>query len=154
MKKYIIVLILFINITACKKERPTLEPAGSKVEGIQDDWKLFRVMQYDEISQKELDVSSVYIGKQPMVLTFKISGTDTAYTNLPGTSVNYLGENGTWHFDNNEFPTTLTIRFDGNDHILKLNRTVRPQDQTLEFKFSKVCHGKRVVSYNYTFKRM
>ncbi len=154
MKKLIIIIsIIQLTIGSCKEDRPELPPAGSKVEGIQDDWSLFKVMQYDEISQKELDVSSVYIGADPMKMNFKIEGQDTLYTITTGSSINYLGNNGTWRFDDNEFPTTLTINFDGNDHILKLNRTVRPQDQTLEFKFSKVCSGKRVVSYNYTFKR-
>lgn len=154
MKKiWIIAITLQIGLMACKKERPELPPAGSNVDGIQDEWILSKVVQYDEITQKVLDVSSVYIGADPMKLQFKISGSDTAYTAVSGTSVNYLGNAGTWSFDNYEYPTRLIVNFNGNDHVLPLLRTVRPTAQSLEFKYTKICRGKAVVSYLYSFKR-
>ncbi|MCB9252779.1 MAG: DUF5004 domain-containing protein [Flavobacteriales bacterium] len=154
MKKLTTILLFLPLIWAsCKKERPSLDPPGSKVDGIRDEWVLFQVKQFDEITENELDVSSVYIGNDPMKIEFKIENTDTLYSVTEGSSLNYLGSNGNWRFDNNEFPEKLIVNFDGNDIFLKLNRTVRPTDQTLEFKFSKVCHGRRVVSYNYVFKR-
>lgn len=154
MKK-IIILILTIQVAlvSCKKERPELEPAGSNVEGIQDDWTLSKVVQFDEITLKELDVSSVYIGSDPMKMNFKIAGNDTTYTVVKGSSINYLGSSGTWSFDDFEFPTKLILKIAGNDNYMPLLRTVRPTSQSLEFKFTKICGGKKVVSYKYSFKR-
>lgn len=154
MKKIIIlILAIQVSLVSCKKERPELEPAGSNVEGIQDDWTLFKVIQYDEITQKELDVSSVYIGTDPMKMNFKINGSDTIYSVVKGSSINYLGTSGTWTFDDFEFPTRLILTVAGNDNYMPLLRTVRPTSQSLEFKFTKICSGKKVVSYKYSFKR-
>jgi len=154
MKKIIIlILVIQVSLVACKKERPELEPAGSNVEGIQDDWTLAKVVQFDEITLKELDVSSVYIGTDPMKINFKINGTDTSYSVIKGSSINYLGSTGTWSFDDNDYPTKLILNIAGNDNYMPLLRTVRPTSQSLEFKFTKICSGKKVVSYKYSFKR-
>jgi len=153
MKKIIILITAFLAISSCKNDRLQLAPAASKIAGIQDDWTLNQVIQIDEISQRELDVSQVYIGTSPMQINFKINGTDTTYSVVNGTSANYLGNSGTWKFDDINYPTKLIINHNGNDYQLPLIRTVREGDPNLEFRYTKVCSGKNVVSYKYIFKR-
>jgi len=153
MKKIMIIVAGLSILGSCKKDRPELPPPSSKIIGIQDDWILSKVIQVDEITQKELDVSSVYKGRDPMKINFKITGTDTLYSVIPGSSANYLGTSGKWKFDDNTYPTKVIITHDGNDSYLPLLRTIREGDPTLEFKYTKVCRGRNVVSYNYIFSR-
>ena len=154
MKKIAIILAGLCIWAGCKRDRKELPAPASKVAGIQDDWVLSKVLQFDEISQKELDVSTVYLGADPTRINFRISGVDTAYTVVPGTSVNYLGTSGQWRFDDNNYPTKLIVTHDGNTYHLPLLRTIREGDPTLEIKYTKVCSGKNVVSYKYIFKRL
>jgi len=153
MKNILFILLALLALGSCKKDRPELAPPASKIAGIQDDWTLNKVIQVDEISQRELDVSQVYIGLTPMQINFKISGTDTAYSVVKGTSANYFGNSGTWKFDDNLYPTKLILNHDGNDYQLPLLRTVREGDPNLEIKYRKICSGKNVVTYKYIFKR-
>ena len=55
MKKIMILIASFSMLMACKKDRPELQPPASKMVGIQDDWQLSKVIQFDEITQRELD---------------------------------------------------------------------------------------------------
>lgn len=154
MKKIILLIACFSTLIACKKDRAELKPAASKFIGIQDDWQLSKVIQFDEITQRELDVSLVYIGATPMKVSFNATATDTIYSVVSGTSANYLGTNGKWKFDDYEYPTKVILNYDGNDHYLPLLRTIREGDPTLELKYTKVCHGRNVVSYKYIFTRI
>jgi hypothetical protein len=154
MKKIMILIASCSMLMACKKDRPELQPPASKMVGIQDDWQLSKVIQFDEITQRELDVSSVYIGTDPMKVNFKVTPTDTVYSVIAGSSANYLGTAGKWKFDNTEYPTKVIINYDGNEYNLPLLRTIREGDPTLEIKYTKVCRGRNVVSYKYIFTRI
>lgn len=153
MKKIVFIIAGLLTLWACKRDRAELAAPLSKIAGIQDDWTLYKVVQYDEITQKELEVTTVYLGNDPMKINFSITGTDTIYSVIPGTSKNYFGTTGKWHFDNNDYPTKLIINNAGNDSYMPLLRTIREGDPSLEFKYTKVCSGRNVVSYKYFFKR-
>ena len=154
--KYLLLLLLtgLVVMTACDPERATLEPAGSKLDGINDTFTLTSVVQVDQITSEfdnTLDVSSAFIGATASTITY--SSSDFTWTYTPGDSPDYLGAGGTWAFDDNDFPTKITMIEGANTYDLTLLRTIRPSDQTLEFQLDKTCYGAPNLSYQYTFTR-
>jgi len=157
MKKQLIItlsILALFSTNACKKEKLELEPPSSKVEGISDTWVLKEVTQVDEANPlfPEMEVSEAFIGNQALEMSFE--STNFTYSVEEGDSPNYFGTNGTWSFDNNEYPTLVNIVHDGKEEVLQLLRTVRTVDQTFEFQYFRTCeNGKRVVSYKMVFER-
>lgn len=154
--KYLVLLLLagLVTMTACKKEDLVLDPPGSKLEGINDTFTLTSVVQVDQLTtsfDNTLDVSSAFIGTDPATLTYKSS--DFTWTYEPGDSPDYLGPSGSWSFDDNDYPTMISMVQGANTFDLTLLRTIRPQDQTLEFQLDRSCSGGPNVSYQYTFTR-
>lgn len=159
MKKFIPIALLFalgvFTLNSCKKERLELEPPSSKLEGINATWKLIEVIQVDEADAlfPEMEVSEAFIGEDGLEITF--NSNDFSYSVRAGESPNYFGTSGTWAFDDNEFPTLISISHDGKTENLNLLRTVRTVDKTLEFRYYRQCAdaGKNVVSYKMVFER-
>ncbi len=152
----IIFVLIAVATFSCSEDRPKLGPPSSKLAGINDTWVLTGVEQLDENATRNniLDVSSVYIGSIPTEISF--DSDSFTYVVIAGTSPNFMGDSGTWSFDDNNYPTLFTITHDGITERCSLNRTVRTVDQTLEFKYSRYCDpdlSKKTVSYNYTFTR-
>ena len=153
--KYLLLLLLtgVLVFSSCE-ERRTLDPAPSKLEGINDTFTLTTVVQVDQITSEfdnTLDVSSAFIGTNPSTITF--NSEDFTWNYEPGDSPDYLGAGGSWSFDDNEFPTLISVNNGGTTFDLTLLRTIRPQDQTLEFQLDKSCGTTPTVSYQYTFTR-
>lgn len=159
MKKIHTVALLLmmgsISLHSCKKDRLELEAPSSKLEGINATWKLKEVIQVDEADAlfPEMEVSEAFIGEDGLEITFNSS--DFSYAVNAGESPNYFGTTGTWAFDDNEFPTLISITHDGKTENLNLLRTVRTVDKTLEFRYYRQCAeaGKNVVSYKMVFER-
>lgn len=153
---YLLLMLLagLVFMTSCKPEELTLDPAGSKLDGINDTFTLTSVIQVDQITsefENTLDVSSAFIGTAPASITYNSADFTWSYT--PGDSPDYLGSGGSWSFDDNDYPTMISMVQGANNFDLTLLRTIRPQDQTLEFQLDKSCSGTPNVSYQYTFTR-
>ena len=148
-------LILAATISSCKEDRPTLQPPGSKLEGINATFELYEVSQVDELTlsfNKERDVTAAFLGTNPGTITF--DSENFTYSVEANDSPNYLGTEGTWAFDDNEFPTMITLNTsDGRTLELPMLATIRPQDQHLKFMLTKSCNGETNLSYKYNFKR-
>lgn len=155
-----IMLLTFLGFSACKK-RPVLNAPASKTQGIAGTWKLYLIEQVDVNnklgnirSDTVLDVTSVYLGsKTPMQLSISASGT---YSLSPGVADSYFKKtSGNWKFNNNDYPTMLIMdNATAEENRLFLLTPTRPQDPVLGIKASKVCSGRRTVSYNLFYKRM
>jgi hypothetical protein len=154
--KTILLLLLtgLVVMTACKPDTPELQEPGSKLDGINDMFTLTSVVQVDQLTsefENTLDVSSAFIGNTPATIMY--NSADFTWTYTPGDSPDYIGASGTWAFDDNEFPTLITMTEGANTYDLTLLRTIRPQDATLEFQLDRSCGGAPNVSYQYTFTR-
>jgi hypothetical protein len=144
-------LTLALVVAGCKPESPVLDPAPSKLEGINDTFTLVEVMQvdYNGIGLTELDVSGIFIGSTPATIAFN-SG-DKTFTYNTGTSLDFLGSGGSWAFDNDDYPTKLMMTSGADQYDLVLVRTIRPQEQFLEVELTRPCGG--ATGYRYKFAR-
>lgn len=149
-----LILALALGFTACKKKEYVLDDAPSKLEGINGTFTLSKVMQVDQKTlsvDNTMDVSSVFIGATPAKVTF--SSSDLTFSYDPGSSIDFIGASGTWAFDNNEYPTKVTMNSTTGTYDLNLIRTIRPSDATLEVELDRVCRGEVTSSYQYIFAR-
>jgi hypothetical protein len=161
IKALALIAVLTVSFSACEQSIPPIGEPFGKLEGINGTWVLNKVTQTDELTlslNNSIDVSAVFIGNDPTVLTFNSS--DFTYTITNGTPPEFLGTSGTWSFENesdpalnNDYPTHLILNSGGNTLSLPLNRTVRIIDNTLEFNLPRTCNGKLGMSYNYVFAR-
>jgi len=139
--------------SSCKKDRPELDPPSSKLEGISSTWEMMEVVQVDiaSLAQKKLDVSQAFIGAKAMKMTFNSS--DFTYSVVPGFGPNYFGNGGSWKFDDNEYPTMITLTTDNREtKILPLVRTIRTVDVFLNFSYSRTCVNDDAPYVAYEFK--
>ncbi|MBI1308065.1 MAG: DUF5004 domain-containing protein [Bacteroidetes bacterium] len=157
MKNLLMLLMLPVLIfTGCKKDRPVLDPPGSKLEGINSSWILVGVDQVDiaSLQQKSLDVSEAFIGDIAMQVQFNSS--DFTYSVTNGSGPNYFGNSGSWAFDDNEYPTQITLTTSTGDvKVCPLLHTIRPVDTYLQFSYARTCSNADApyVSYNFKFAR-
>jgi len=156
MKKILIIFFAFaILASGCKDDGPSLDAPSSKLEGINDDWQLSEVLMIDKsagpFALKEFDVSAAYFGSNPSEMSF--NSADFTYTHNSGSAPDLFGASGTWAFDDNDFPTLITINDGSGPKVLTLVRTVRATDQTLQFEVTKDCAGSETIGYQYVFIR-
>lgn len=148
-------ILLVMGVAGCEeKSRIEIGEPFSKLEGINDSFTLIQVVQVDERSQSlsnTMDISHIFIKNDPPKITF--NSNDKTFTLEPGDSPNYLINNGSWSFDDDDFPTALFLSGNGEMIDLDLERTIRTIDNTLEFKFTRTCSGSASVGYIYIFER-
>jgi hypothetical protein len=152
MKYSLFILTAFLFIAGCK-EKAVLEAPGSKLEGIHANWAMTEVLQVDEasINKDELDVSDAFIGATPLKINF--NSNDFTYTVVNTSGPNYFGEGGTWAFDDNEYPTKITLTTTNSKVItLPLVRTIRPQDTYLNVSLTRNCGTEDAAYIGYKFK--
>lgn len=146
-------LALLVGLTGCKPEEYVLEDAPSKLDGINDTFVLTRVLQVDQQTlnlENTRDISNFFIGETPARITFD-SNTGT-FTIDPGTTIDFLGTAGTWAFDDDEFPSMITMNNGTETYTLELLQTIRPQDE-LQVQLDRNCSGELTTSYQYYFTR-
>lgn len=155
-------MISFLLFSQCNKKTYTLEPAASKVEGLNGNWELSDVVQVDELSlaKDERSITQFYISDtSTSVLKVSFSSTDRTFEiTLGAMGRNYLPVSGTWTFDDDNYPSYIYLK-DSNGAIttLKLQGPTRPQDQELKFSFQRSCildgEMTEYVGYRYEFNR-
>jgi dolichyl-phosphate-mannose--protein O-mannosyl transferase len=152
MKNLTIALVVFMSLFSGCKEDPKLYPESSKLEGINATWVLTKVSQIDPTNKEEiLDVSFVFTEGEPIELT--INSTDFTYQFNNGNPL-YMGNSGTWAFDDNNYPTKIKIIHDLKSEEVKLLRSIRTVDQTLSIALDRSCDGGTITTtYQYEFKR-
>jgi len=155
MKKVIAYLLCLIALSACKNDNGDLGEPASKLEGINDSFKLVEVWQVDlqQTADNMRDVSSVMVKQNPSEITF--NSQDFTYQLVTGDSPNYLNTaSGIWAFDDNEYPSVINMQTDeGEELTLDLAATIRPSDALLQLQLSKVCGAIPSIGYLYKFER-
>ena len=157
MKKISLALVLLlavlVGLTGCQPEEYVLQPAPSKIEGIEDTFVLSRVVQVDQRTlniDNTLDISAVFVGESGGELTFDPEAGTFAF--VPNTSIDFLGTSGTWGFDDPDYPSMIVMNNSTETYTLNLLRTIRPQDQ-LQVQLNRECSGEVSVSYQMYFER-
>ncbi|MEM7368105.1 MAG: DUF5004 domain-containing protein [Bacteroidota bacterium] len=151
---FLLLMSLMLILAGCEEETYEFGEPFSKITGITGSFVLTKVVQVDERTtalDNTFDISEFFIGSEPAKLSF--NGSDFSYSLQSGTAPNFLGDTlGSWKFDDNDFPTEISLGT-SNPTVLKLNRTIREIDQTLEFSVTRSCSGTAGVSYQYVFTR-
>ena len=166
MNRNRIYLLLILMLTSfvvsnCKKTY-TLDPPGSKVDGLNGSWELYNVVQVDQtdLAKAERDISNFYLGDgstSVMEITFN-SSDFTFEVKLGDIGRNYLPSSGTWEFDDDNFPQFIFLTSDeGEVTVLQMLGPTRPQDQQLKYSFNRNCTIEdeliQYVGYRYEFNR-
>ena len=152
MKKLFMIIALGLVIQGCREIPDKLDPPGSKLEGINANWSLVEVEQVDIVSiqQATLDVSKAFLKNGTLQMDFNSS--DFTYS-VNASTPNYFGDQGSWFFDDNEFPTLIKLIPDGGDTItLNLLSTIRPIDAYLNFTMNRTCGPQNMPYIGYNFK--
>jgi len=157
----LILILTSVVVSNCKKTY-TLDPPGSKVEGINGTWVLYNVVQVDQtdLAKAERDISKFYLGDgTTSVMEIIFNSSDFTFeVKLGEIGRNYLPSNGTWKFDDDNFPKFIFLTDDeGNVTELEMQGPTRPQDQQLKYSFNRNCTigGELIqyVGYRYEFNR-
>ena len=155
-KLFSICFLSLLLVGACTvSEPPEIGEPSDKLEGISDEFELTKVIFFDQLTpfdDNSLDVSETFIGDDPMSIRFESE--NLSYTVDPGSSLNFFGTEGSWSFDNNDFPTYLNfVPSDENETTqTSLLRTIRPQDDQLQISLGGSCEPD-AISYQLYFTR-
>ncbi len=162
--KYLYPILLALLFTQCKEELKPIGEPFSQLEGINDTWQLTSIEQIDELDKGDnapLDVSNIMMGTQAAIMTFNSS--DFTYTLTPGTMRNFFPTNGTWFFDDNDFPAVITLENSGAQFECKLQAPIRREsgEDELVIKYIRPIGNctvledglKGAVGYQYRFMR-
>jgi hypothetical protein len=144
--------LFLVTNSGCKKKTREIGPVSSKLEGINDVWVLQQVKQYDPLNKDLiLDVTEALTGATPIEMT--VDSKNLTYTfNQPDPV--FMGTTGTWKFDDENYPTAIQFNEGSNVSNVKLIRTIRTVDQTLELQLTRFCEaGKPITVYQFIFIR-
>jgi hypothetical protein len=152
-KLCLIVAAMFLVVnTGCKKKTREIGPVSSKLEGINDVWVLQQVKQFDPLNKDMvLDVSEAIMGTTPIEMT--VDSKNLTYTFNQNDPI-YMGTAGNWKFDDENYPTAIEFTEGSKINNVKLIRTIRTVDQTLELQLTRFCGaGKPITVYQFIFGR-
>lgn len=159
MKKNILysfyIATFMILITGCRPEIPTeLAPPGSKLDGINAEWVMVAAQVVDEntLNGDSISITPYYTDAAAPEIEFNSSTFE--YTVTPNGKRNFLGSNGTWAFDDSDFPTMIMLTTNEGEPIeLMLTSTIRPQDQRLRFNYARECGATAYATYYFEYER-
>ena len=145
-------IALMMGAAACKKKTRDIGPVSGKMEGINSTWSLLQVRQFDPANKDLLiDVTDAFADVQPIELS--IDSKNLTYTFNQNDPL-FMGTTGTWKFDDEMYPTAIAMTASSGVNNVKLLRTVRTVDNTLELQLTRFCGaGKPVTVYQYIFNR-
>lgn len=155
-------ILLIFALHGCKERiNGELGEPFDKVAGMAGTWELVSFIQKDLNNpiKEERDLSQFYIvdGITPMRLSFTAS--DKSFEVAITEGRNFFGDNGTWYFDNDEYPTQVFLAGESDTSAFELGSVVRTFDQTLELELPRGCDlgtadESRTVVYRFTFNRV
>jgi hypothetical protein len=156
MKKILMYLSIGLIALSCKPDVdvPIGDPS-SKVDGISDSWTISEVTMVDEVSvnKDELEVSAFFTN-QASPISLEFTAASKTYTASGNMANNFFGAGGTWSFDDDSFPTMVTLLTSEGQLIeLNLNGPIREVDQELNVQFTKSCVDEPRSSYKFKFSR-
>lgn len=156
MKKLSLFILLAVAVWACKPEPyDEIGPRYDLATGITGEWEITRVEGVDLTLPvpETRDISDFFTAAtNPLGLSFD-AGSDMYTVINPQTPGNIFGQGGTFAFDDEEFPTRLSL-YSSNDTIqVDLLNMVREIDPEMGLSYTRSACGTEYFRYQYTFKR-
>ena len=151
-----IALVAVFGFTGCDSDDiPPIGDAGSKLDGINATWDLVQVNVTDETSfpVATRDFTNFYTSaSNTPQITF--NSADFSYSTAFSGKRNFFGSGGTWAFDDNDYPTMITLNStDAGTIVVPLTNTIRPTDSRLKIEVQKTCNGSVTSKYLFEFER-
>lgn len=163
MKKQISILSILLAMTvmvSCRKEYKEIGEVPSKVEGITASWVLTtcEVIDKGAIIEETMDITPFFYSdsKLPNINFSMETGSGTYTCDTSHVAFQFFGgTRGTWKFDNDAFPTKVTLTPEGSTStiVMPLVTTIRPTDTYLKLDQSVLCNGTEKAVYRLTFIR-
>lgn len=164
---YILFFSLIVSATffGCQTETPELGTPFSKIEGISDEWELIEMYHSgidigtNDALTYTVQLPDAYVSDVPATLNFT---NNFSFTGTANSSKVFFPTNGTWAFDDNDYPSKLFLTSGGETVELKLLAPVRENvDPYLHFLYIRPfgdCKPDGAVSsgtvgYEYKFAR-
>lgn len=167
MKKLqLLCLSLLVTVLACKpRTEGEIGEPFDKIAGISGTWELQRFIQQDLNNpiKEERDLSTFYLKDGIVPLRLSFEGESRSYGVAIEAGRNYFGDGGTWRFDDDVYPSfvTLTTLIDEEETelVFKLGSMVRTFDNTLRLALDRGCDlgtpdAVPTVIYRFEFNRI
>lgn len=152
-----IFLVVLLFFSSCKPDIPS-DPGEpfDKVAGLNGTWVLHSFIQQDLNNpiKEERDLSKYYVveGTNPLSITFNAS--DKSYSIDITEGKNFFGDGGEWNFDNDQYPSFVTLESGSETNVFGLGSVVREFDNTLTLQLEKGCSETELnVIYKFIFER-
>lgn len=161
-RTFLAIAIVGIAFSSCKEKiEGELGEPFDKVAGLAGTWELTSFIQKDLNNpvKEERDLSSFYIqdGITPLQLTF--GETDRSYSAAIEVGRNYFGTEGTWGYDDDQYPSSIYLFSETDTLTFDLGRMVREFDNTLLIELPRGCSlgtadAIETVVYKFEFARV
>jgi len=147
--------LLLIGVTACRPELTgELGPNYNPTEGFSGNWRLMKVDMVDlqEALLETRDITSYYENDFGSIT---LVGSESTYeVTHQGAGDFFIGESGTFSFDDPQFPSNIIfISNTGDTTSAGLSRLVREIDQEMGFNVARTKCDVPNTQYNFTFIR-
>jgi hypothetical protein len=156
----LIALAVIMTISGCKKKiEGELGTPYSKVAGMNGAWEIISFSQIDLNNpiQEERDLSKFYVqaDEEPFTITFNSS--ERSYSVDYAIGKNFFGDEGTWSFDDDEFPSFLYMDDGINILEFEMGNVVDRYDNELSIELNRACVSgddvTETVIYRFVFAR-
>jgi len=159
MKRFIfsMALLTFFGaaLVSCNNDdEAEIGEAGNKLEGINATWVLVEaeIQDDNDINKQTRSVFDYYGAGVPPEIAF--NSNSFSFTTTANGKRNFFGSGGTWAFDDNDYPTMITL----NDDLLgiievQMTATIRPQDSRLKLNYARDCGGDVYATYFFEYER-
>jgi len=161
MKMKNIAYIIFTVTLLFSSCRPELETDPGepfdKVAGLDGDWKLYSFVQQDLNNpiKEERDLSRYYIVDDVEPLTITFNASDRSFDVQITEGKNFFGEGGSWSYDNDQYPSFISLDDGMETNTFSLGSMVREFDNTLTLQLEKGCSETELnVIYKFIFERV
>ncbi|MFN0032426.1 MAG: hypothetical protein ACKVOR_09720 [Flavobacteriales bacterium] len=154
----VLLVVLATGMATCKPRiEGELGEPFDKLAGINGTWQISTFSQRDENNpiKEVLDLSSFYVQAGVEATTISFNSSNMTYSIVPGPGKNYFGTGGTWHFDNNEAPSEITLESATDTTTLQMGTMPRTFDNYLGLELQRYCEdalGNRTATVTYIFE--
>lgn len=148
------VFMILLTVVSCKPDIPTdIGPSYDAVSGFSGKWRLTQVEMSDlqEALLETRDITPFYASDFGAVT---LSGTEGTYEVEAGAGDFFIGDQGTFEFDDPSFPSNIVFYTNQGDTVTaSLARMVREIDNDMGFNVSREKCGAPNAQYKFSFIR-
>lgn len=137
-------MVLFaLSQYGCKKKDLQIGEVESQLKGIQAHWVMVKAVTIDEKSptRSSFETTDFYSENGTQLPNITFNSDQFTYTcDIAGVAINHLGTSGTWKFDDNDYPSSITLSdAQTGMSVLSLYGPIRPSDKRLKIGKTLYC---------------